>query len=259
MVKSSRWCQEGLAVYPAEILHSSDLEGHLRLDPSDVASVFCDFSGLSSAEPMAILHSASSRDIPQLEMAPFVPRTRATAAIRMKQIILDNQSRTIRCFRAKLATKRRESAAMKEGLENKLSSLERELQLQRCDNHSLRNMVTMYHKDIDHRISQLVEAKKEHKKIERMKAKKQQAREGHLECHQKLQAHIQQTESTIQEKQLTIETLMEENTSLLQTIHGLQEDNGVPFDDEWKEESKEDLEEEGLEGIPVGEGEIVDE
>ncbi|KZV06696.1 Zn-binding protein Push (ISS) [Dorcoceras hygrometricum] len=96
-------------------------------------------------------------------MAPFVPRTRAAAAIRMKQIALDNQSRTIRRLRAKLETERRESAATKEGLENKVSSLGRELQLQRYDNHSLRNMVTLYHKDIDHRSSQLVEAKKEHK------------------------------------------------------------------------------------------------
>ncbi|KZV51646.1 activating signal cointegrator 1 complex subunit 3 [Dorcoceras hygrometricum] len=149
-------------------------------------------------------------------------------------------------------------------------------------------MVTLYHKDIYRRISQLVEAKKEHKsnqvaleasyttiaglteiglcmskKIEGMKAKKQQARESHLECHQKLQAHVQQIESTIQEQQLTIKTLMEENTSLLQAIQDIQEDNGAPFYDEWEEESEkereEDPEEEGLEEIPVGEGEIVDE
>ncbi|KZV58199.1 cyclic nucleotide-gated ion channel 1 [Dorcoceras hygrometricum] len=48
------------------------------------------------------------------EMAPSVPRTRAVAALRMKQIALDNQSRTIRRLRAKLATERRESAATKE-------------------------------------------------------------------------------------------------------------------------------------------------
>ncbi|KZV35862.1 pleiotropic drug resistance protein 3-like [Dorcoceras hygrometricum] len=186
-------------------------------------------------------------------MAPFAPRTRAAAAIRMKQIVLDNQSRTIRRLRTKLATERRESAATKAGVENKVSSLERELQLQKCDNHSLRNMVILYHKNIDRRISQLVEAKREHKstqvaleashtiisglteiglrmskKIERMKAKKQQARESHLECHQKWQAR-------------------------------LQEDNGVPFDDEWEEDPEEDPEEEGLERNPVGEGEIVDE
>ncbi|KZV52047.1 phospholipid-transporting ATPase 8 [Dorcoceras hygrometricum] len=103
-------------------------------------------------------------------MAPFAPRTHDAAAIRMKQIVIGNQSRTIRRLRAKLATERR---------------------------------------DVDRRISQMVEAKKEHKsnqvdleashttivglneiglcmskKIERMKAKKQQARESHLECHQ---------------------------------------------------------------------------
>ncbi|KZV31483.1 pleiotropic drug resistance protein 3-like [Dorcoceras hygrometricum] len=120
-------------------------------------------------------------------MAPFVPRTRAAAAIRMTKIALQNQSRTIRRLRAKLATERRESAARKNGLEDKVSSLERELELQRCNNHT----VTLYHKDIDHRISQL----------------------------------------------------------------GLQEDNVVPFDDEWEEEP----EEEGIEKIPVGEGEIVEE
>ncbi|KZV34535.1 pleiotropic drug resistance protein 3-like [Dorcoceras hygrometricum] len=195
-------------------------------------------------------------------MAPSVPRTRAAAALRMKQIALDNQSCTIRRLRVKLAIERRESTSTKEGLETKVSSLERDLQIQRCDNHSLRNTVTLYHKDIDRRISQLVEAKKEHKtnqvaleashktiaglteigfcmskKIERMKAKKQQARKSHMECHHKLQARIQEAEDTIQEQHLIIEALVEEKASLLQTSQGLQEDNGAPtpFDDEWEE------------------------
>ncbi|KZV54268.1 glycine--tRNA ligase 1, mitochondrial-like [Dorcoceras hygrometricum] len=88
-------------------------------------------------------------------MASSVPRTRAAAALRMKQIALDNQSHMIRRLRAKRSTERRESAAIK----------------------------------------------KEHE--------------------------------------------------------GLQEDNGAPapFDDEWEEDS----EEEGLEDIPLGEGEIVEE
>ncbi|KZV32673.1 hypothetical protein F511_35938 [Dorcoceras hygrometricum] len=120
----------------------------------------------------------------QLEMALFVPRTRAAATLRMKQITLDNHNRTIRRLRAKLATERHESATIKKGLQDK--------------------------------------------------------------------DHIQLTESTIQEQQLTIETLMEENSRLLQTIQGLKVDNVVPFDDEWEEE-------EGLEEIPVGEGGIVDE
>ncbi|KZV57442.1 LRR and NB-ARC domains-containing disease resistance protein [Dorcoceras hygrometricum] len=134
-----------------------------------------------------------------LEMDPSVPRTRVAAALRMKKISLDNQSRT------------------------------------RCNNHSLRNTVTLCHKDIDRRISQLIEAKKEHKtdqvaleashktiaglteiglcmskKIERIKAKKQQARDSHMECHHKLQAHIQEAEHTIQEQHLIIEALVEE-------------------------------------------------
>ncbi|KZV44386.1 hypothetical protein F511_24089 [Dorcoceras hygrometricum] len=163
-------------------------------------------------------------------MAPFTPRTRAAATIRMKQIALDNQSHVIHHLRAKLATEGRESAATKEELAKK---------------------------DIDRRTSQLVESKKEYKsnqvaleashmtivglteidlcmskKIERMKVKKQRIREIHLECHQKFLARIPETKDTIQEQQLAIEALMEENARLLQTIQGLQEDNGAPFDDE---------------------------
>ncbi|KZV14033.1 hypothetical protein F511_44570 [Dorcoceras hygrometricum] len=40
-------------------------------------------------------------------MAPSTPRTRAAAALRMKQIALDNQSRMIRRLRVQLATERR--------------------------------------------------------------------------------------------------------------------------------------------------------
>ncbi|KZV34256.1 hypothetical protein F511_21741 [Dorcoceras hygrometricum] len=94
-----------------------------------------------------------------------------------------------------------------------------------------------------------------------MKANKQQTRDNHMECHHKMQARIQEAEDTIQEQHLVIEALVEEKASLLQTIQGLQEDNGAsaPFDDEWEEEPKEDPEEEGLEDIPIGDGEIVDE
>ncbi|KZV21951.1 hypothetical protein F511_09824 [Dorcoceras hygrometricum] len=95
-------------------------------------------------------------------MAPFIPRTRAAAAIRMKQLALDNQSRVIRHLRAKVETELRESAATKEELAKKVSCLEREFQLLRNDNCSLRNVVTLY-KDIDRRTSQLVEAKNEYK------------------------------------------------------------------------------------------------
>ncbi|KZV27667.1 LRR and NB-ARC domains-containing disease resistance protein [Dorcoceras hygrometricum] len=200
-------------------------------------------------------------------MTPSVPRTRGAAALRMNKISLDNQSRIIRRLRAKLATETQDSVATKGGLETKVSSLEKDLQIQRRDNHSQRNTVNLCHTDIDHRISRLVEAKKEHKtnqialealhktiaglteiglgmskKIERMKAKKQQARESHMECHHKLQARIQEVEDTIQEKHLIIEALVKEKASLLQTIQGMQEDP----------------EEEGLEDIPVDEGEIVD-
>ncbi|KZV58343.1 hypothetical protein F511_22072 [Dorcoceras hygrometricum] len=50
-------------------------------------------------------------------MATSVPRTRAAAALRMKQISLDNQDRTIRRLRAQLATERRGLAATKKELE----------------------------------------------------------------------------------------------------------------------------------------------
>ncbi|KZV51471.1 hypothetical protein F511_06939 [Dorcoceras hygrometricum] len=51
-------------------------------------------------------------------MAPSAPRTRAVAALRMKQITLDNQSRMIRRLRAQLATERRGLATMKKELED---------------------------------------------------------------------------------------------------------------------------------------------
>ncbi|KZV56698.1 hypothetical protein F511_39955 [Dorcoceras hygrometricum] len=105
-----------------------------------------------------------------------------------------------------------------------VSILEREQQLQRCDNHSLRNTVTLYHNDIDRRISQLVEAKKEHKS----------------------------TQVALEASHMTIVGLTE---------IGLQDDNGAPapFDDKWEEEPEEDPEEERLEDIPIDEGDIVDE
>ncbi|KZV30692.1 hypothetical protein F511_19485 [Dorcoceras hygrometricum] len=185
-------------------------------------------------------------------MAPSVPCTRAAAALRMKQIALDNQSRTIRCLRAKLEIKRRESAATNEGLETKVSSLEGDLQIQRCDNHSLRNTVTLYHKDIDRRISQLVEAKKEHK-----------TNPAALEASHKTIVGLTEIGLCMYDPRATPNRRgpSRGEASLLQTIQGLQEDSGAPapFDDEWKEEPEEDSEEEGLEDIPVGEGEIVDE
>ncbi|KZV43133.1 hypothetical protein F511_07948 [Dorcoceras hygrometricum] len=99
------------------------------------------------------------------------------------------------------------------------------------------------------------------KKIERMKANKQKARENHMVCHQKFQARIQEAEDSMQAQHLIIEALVEEKDGLLQTIQGLQEANGAPapFDDEWEEEPEEQLEEEEIEDIPLGEGEIDDE
>ncbi|KZV30357.1 adenosine deaminase-like protein [Dorcoceras hygrometricum] len=169
-------------------------------------------------------------------MAPSIPRTRAAAALRMKQIALRNQSRMIRCLRAKLAIERRESAATKKEHETNLVALE-------ASHKTIAGLT-----EIGLCMS---------KKFEWMKAKKQHIRESHLECHQKMQARIQAAEDTIQEQHMIIEALVEEKASLLQTIQGLQEDNGAPapLDDEWEEEP----EEEGLEDISLGEGEIVEE
>ncbi|KZV36058.1 myosin-17-like [Dorcoceras hygrometricum] len=99
------------------------------------------------------------------------------------------------------------------------------------------------------------------KKIEKMKAKKQQAIESHVVCIKKFQARIQAAEDSMQAQHLIIEALVEEKDSLLQTIQGLQEANGAPapFDDEWEEEPEEHPGEEEIEDIPMGEGEIDDE
>ncbi|KZV31058.1 hypothetical protein F511_16731 [Dorcoceras hygrometricum] len=80
-----------------------------------------------------------------------------------------------------------------------------------------------------------------------------------MECHNNLQARIQEAEDMIQEQHLIIEDLVEEKAILLQTIQGLQEDNGAPapFDDEWEEEPEEDTEQEGLEHIPIGEERLL--
>ncbi|KZV54793.1 Alpha/beta hydrolase-fold family protein, Chlorophyll degradation during senescence [Dorcoceras hygrometricum] len=172
-------------------------------------------------------------------MAPFAPRTRDAAAIRMKQIALDNLSRTIRRLRAQLATTRRELDTIKE--EHKANQIALEAS----------HMTIAGLTEIDISMS---------KKIERMKAKKQKARESHVVCHQKFQARIQEAEDSMQAQHLIIEALVEEKDSLLRTIQGLQEANGAPapFDDEWEEEPEEHPEEDEIEDIPIGEGEIDD-
>ncbi|KZV17313.1 nuclear matrix constituent protein 1-like protein [Dorcoceras hygrometricum] len=172
-------------------------------------------------------------------MAPSVPRTRAAAALRMKQIAIDNQDRTIRCLRAQLATERRGLATTKKELEDTQVDLEA--------SHKVIAGLT----EIGLSMS---------KKIERMKVKKQKVRANHVECHQKFQARIHEAEDSMQAQHLLIEALVDEKDSLLQTIHGLQEANNAPapFDDEWEEEPEEEPEEEEIEDIPLGEGEIDD-
>ncbi|KZV39051.1 hypothetical protein F511_14398 [Dorcoceras hygrometricum] len=204
-------------------------------------------------------------------MALSAPRTRDAAAIRMKQIALDNQSCKIRRLRAQLATARRELDIITE--EHKANQIALEAS----------HMTIAGLTEIGLSMS---------KKIERMKAKKQKARESHVACHQKFQARIQEAEDSMQAQHLIIEALVEEKDSLLQTIQGLQEANDAQdsmqaqhliiealveekdsllqtiqglqeandaptqFDDEWEEEPEEHPEEEE---IPIGEGEIDDE
>ncbi|KZV19223.1 brefeldin A-inhibited guanine nucleotide-exchange protein 2 [Dorcoceras hygrometricum] len=140
-------------------------------------------------------------------MAPSVPRTRAAAALRMKQIALDNQGRTIRRLRAQLAIERRGLATTKKELEDTQVALEA--------SHKVIAVLT----EIGLSMS---------KKIEIMKVKKQQVRANHVECHQKFQARIHEAEDSMQAQHLIIEALVDEKDSLLQTIHGLQESNNAP-------------------------------
>ncbi|KZV56640.1 hypothetical protein F511_02139 [Dorcoceras hygrometricum] len=174
------------------------------------------------------------------EMAPSVPRTRAAAALRMKQIALDNQDRTIRRLRVQLATERRGLVVTKKELEETQVALEA--------SHKVIAGLT----EIGLSMS---------KKIERMKVKKQQVRANHVECHQKFQSRIHEAEDSMQAQHLLIEALVDEKDSLIQTIHGLQEANNAPapFDGDWEEEPEEEPEEEEIEDIPLGEGEIDDE
>ncbi|KZV41290.1 zinc finger family protein [Dorcoceras hygrometricum] len=77
-----------------------------------------------SSELSIVSATLNHQKLQETEMAPSVPRTHAAAALLMKQIALDNQSRMIRHLRAKLATKRRESAAIKKEHESTQVALE---------------------------------------------------------------------------------------------------------------------------------------
>ncbi|KZV20632.1 hypothetical protein F511_22046 [Dorcoceras hygrometricum] len=154
----------------------------------------------------------------------------------MKQIALDNQDRTIRRLRAQLTTERRGLAATNKELKETQVALEA--------SHKVIVRLT----EIGLSMS---------KKIEKMKVKKQLVKANQVECHQKFQARIHEAEDSMQAQHLLIEALVDEKDSLLQTIHDLQEANNAPapFDGDWEEEP----EEEEIEDIPLGEGEIDDE
>ncbi|KZV41232.1 hypothetical protein F511_42162 [Dorcoceras hygrometricum] len=191
------------------------------------------------------------RSLAEVEMAPSVPRTRAAAALRMKQIALDNQIRTIRRLRAQLATERRGLATRKKELED---TQEMAPSVPRTRAAAALRMKQIA---LDNQIRTISMSKK----IEKMKVKKQLAKANHVECHQKFQARIHEAEDSMQAQHLIIEALVDEKDSLLQTIQGLQEANNAPapFDGDWEEESEEEPEEEEIEDIPLGEGEIDDE
>ncbi|KZV15575.1 hypothetical protein F511_43360 [Dorcoceras hygrometricum] len=131
-------------------------------------------------------------------MAPSVPRTRAAAALRMKQIALDNQDRTIRRLRAHLATERRGLTATRKELKETQVALEAS------------HKVIVGLTEIGLSMS---------KKIEKIKVKKQLVKANHVECHQKFQARIHEAEDSMQAQHLLIEALVDEKDSLLQTIH----------------------------------------
>ncbi|KZV51181.1 hypothetical protein F511_19857 [Dorcoceras hygrometricum] len=132
-----------------------------------------------------------------LGMAPFAPRTRATAALRMKQIALDNQDRTIRHLRAQLATERRGLAVTKKELKETQVALEAS------------HKVTAGLTEIGLSMS---------KKIEKMKVKKHLVKANHVECHQKFQARIHEAEDSMQAQHLLIEALVDEKDSLLCSV-----------------------------------------
>ncbi|KZV42699.1 hypothetical protein F511_24831 [Dorcoceras hygrometricum] len=115
-------------------------------------------------------------------MAPSAPRTRAAAALHMKQIALDNQDRTIRRLRAQLATERRGLAATKKELEDTQVALEA--------SHKVIAGLT----EIGLSMS---------KKIERMKVKKQKAQ------HLLIEALVDEKDSLLQ----TIHGLQEANNA----------------------------------------------
>ncbi|KAJ0963157.1 hypothetical protein J5N97_028279 [Dioscorea zingiberensis] len=61
----------GLTLQPAELLRL-DVQGQLRLDPSDIAPASTDFGGTTRAEPLAVLHPASAGDVATLVRASYL-------------------------------------------------------------------------------------------------------------------------------------------------------------------------------------------
>ncbi|KZV36013.1 Glycine-rich RNA-binding protein [Dorcoceras hygrometricum] len=174
-------------------------------------------------------------------MAPSVPRTRAAAALRTKQISIDNQSRTIRRLRVQLATERRGLATIKKEHEST------HYNTKVFQNETMKSGKKEIKKSVVHdkHIPSILFISLQLPIV------------NYLHSMKTSEPKAQQRPKIRSKQHLIIEALVEEKDSLLQTIQGLQEANGAPahFDDEWEEEP----EEEEIEEIPVGEGEIVDE
>ncbi|KZV22077.1 phragmoplast orienting kinesin 2 [Dorcoceras hygrometricum] len=153
-------------------------------------------------------------------MAPSAPRTHVAAALRMKQIALDNQGRTIRRLRAQLSTERRGLATTKKELEDTQVALEASHKVKK---QKVRANHVECHQKFQARI---------HEAEDSMQAQ-----------HLLIEALVDEKDSLLQ----TIHGLQEANNA------------PAPFNGDWEKEPEEEPEEEEIEDIPLGKGEIDDE
>ncbi|KZV41735.1 peroxisomal biogenesis factor 6-like [Dorcoceras hygrometricum] len=182
-------------------------------------------------------------------MAPFAPRTRAVAAIRMKQIALDNQSRMNRRLRAQLATERRVSAVIREELDKRAVNMSQELELVLKDNRGLRNSWRLcqdreksLYKDTDRYIAQLADANSQNKedkeKLEtsqativqlstvsyhlEIQAQNHQAQWQNVE--EEFRQYLLQADTKIRLLDNDVRTLIHENANMLDAMQAMHEE-----------------------------------
>nr|BAM74648.1 cytokinin oxidase/dehydrogenase [Torenia fournieri] len=71
----------GLTLYPTELPRSILADGHVSVDPSDVASASIDFGRMQSSEPLAVLYPGSADDVARLVRSAYEsPRGFAVSA-----------------------------------------------------------------------------------------------------------------------------------------------------------------------------------